>query len=122
MGEENTALKLPVVQDFFDTRPTTRADCLSGGINEARPCPYVSCRYHLYLDLSEAGTLRINFPTVEPEDMGQLAETCALDVAARGGVTLEEVGQLMNVTRERIRQLEAAGIRRMRRPVALITE
>ena len=42
-----------------------------------------------------------------------LDETCALDVARRGGVTLEEVGEIMNLTRERIRQLEMSGLTRL---------
>ena len=39
-----------------------------------------------------------------------MTETCALDVAERGGITLEEVGEIMNLTRERIRQLELSGL------------
>jgi DNA-directed RNA polymerase sigma subunit (sigma70/sigma32) len=45
----------------------------------------------------------MNFPDKEP---WELPETCALDVADRGGVTLEEVGGWLNLTRERVRQLE----------------
>ena len=40
---------------------------------------------------------------MEPWD---LAETCSLDVAERGGCSLKEVGLLMNLTRERVRQVE----------------
>jgi hypothetical protein len=35
-----------------------------------------------------------------------MAETCSLDVADRGGLTLEGIGALLNVTRERVRQIE----------------
>jgi len=35
-----------------------------------------------------------------------MVESCALDVAGWGGITLEEVGRLMNITRERVRQVE----------------
>jgi DNA-directed RNA polymerase sigma subunit (sigma70/sigma32) len=34
-------------------------------------------------------------------------------VAERGGVTLEEVGEIMNLTRERIRQLEMSGLQKL---------
>lgn len=73
-----------------------------------RPCPWVSCKFHLYLDVNpETGSITINFPDLEP---WELRDTCALDVAERGGTTLEEVGEIMNLTRERIRQLEVRGL------------
>lgn len=81
-------------------RPKTRGDCIGG----ARPCPFVSCKHHLYLDVSpKTGAIKFNRPELAPE---QLVESCALDVAERGGTTLEAAGALMNVTRERIRQVE----------------
>jgi DNA-directed RNA polymerase sigma subunit (sigma70/sigma32) len=42
-----------------------------------------------------------------------MGETCALDIAERGGITLEEVGEIMNLTRERIRQLEMSGLTKL---------
>ena len=79
------------------TRPKTRGECGD------RPCPWVSCKHHLYLDVTAIGSLILNFPDIEP---WELSETCALDVAEMDGLTLEEVGDLMNITRERVRQLE----------------
>ena len=90
-------------------RPALRSECE----NAPRPCPHVSCRHHLYLDVNpETGSIKINFPDRE---VHELEESCALDVAKRGGVTLEEVGQLMNLTRERIRQLEALGFDKVKK-------
>jgi len=90
------------VADYW--RPTTRGDCLPGGLNCARPCPFVGCRFHLYLDVRPNGNIRLNFPSLDPE---QLADSCALDVADEGGATLLRVGDSIGVTREMIRQMEA---------------
>ena len=87
------------LKDFQYEKPKTRAECRHG----IRPCPFVSCRYHLYLDVKENGSIKINFPDLE---VWQMEETCALDVAERGAITLEEIGEIMNLTRERVRQLE----------------
>lgn len=70
--------------------PLTRAECIEG----PRPCPHVTCRHHLWLD-AKKGTRLADMP-----------ETCALDVADRGGVTLPELGELLGVTKERAMQLE----------------
>jgi DNA-directed RNA polymerase sigma subunit (sigma70/sigma32) len=43
-----------------------------------------------------------------------MKETCALDIADRSGVTLEEVGEIMNLTRERIRQVEVRGLLKLK--------
>lgn len=81
-------------------RPRTRADCAS----TPRPCPWVGCRHHLYLDVNpETGSLKLNFPDREP---WELERSCALDVADSGAVTLDVLGRLLNVTRERARQIE----------------
>jgi hypothetical protein len=90
------------------TRPATRAECQS----TTRPCPFVSCAHHLYLDVNpESGAIKLNFPHLE---VWEMAETCALDVADRGGITLEEVGAILNLTRERIRQVEVRGLYKIR--------
>lgn len=89
-------------------RPRTRAECA----HEQRPCPWVSCKHHLYLDVNpRTGTIKLNFPDLEP---WELQHTCALDVADDGGHTLEEVGDITNLTRERIRQLEFRGLLELR--------
>ena len=89
-------------------RPTSRAECSE----DIRPCPWVACKHHLYLDINpETGSIKINFPELEP---WELKHTCALDVAERGGITLEEVGEIMNLTRERIRQVEVRGLLKLK--------
>jgi hypothetical protein len=94
-------------------RPSSRGECE----NDIRPCPWVACKHHLYLDVNpETGSIKINFPDLEPWEM---SETCALDVADRSGITLEEVGEIMNLTRERIRQVEVRGLLKLKMASAL---
>jgi hypothetical protein len=98
-------LLYPDVEDVV--KPRTRAECVEG----ERPCPFVSCKHHLYLDVSaRTGAIKLNFPDLE---VWEMTETCALDVADRGGTTLEEVGAIMNLTRERIRQVEVKGLAKL---------
>ena len=93
-------------------RPRTRADCAGG----ERLCPWVSCRHHLYLDYAacDTDTLKLNFPDREP---WELADTCALDVADRGGEPRRIVAGLLNVTEDRVRQLEKEGMGKVREAV-----
>jgi hypothetical protein len=99
-------------EEFPETgywRPETRGDCAE----MERPCPFVACKYHLYIDVHPVrGSIKINFPDVE---VWEMEETCALDIADRGGITLEEVGLIMNLTRERVRQLETQGLAKLSR-------
>jgi hypothetical protein len=86
-------------------RPRVRGDCEAG----ERPCPWVGCKFHLYLDVTPAGSIKENYPDRGPEALG---ESCALDLADRGGMTLEAVGDLLGLTRERIRQVERQALAR----------
>jgi hypothetical protein len=96
------ALANPPVENI--DRPATRAECK----DMPRPCPFVACKHHLYLDINpRTGSIKINFPDLEP---WELAHTCALDVADSGGLTLEEIGLITNLTRERVRQVEVRGL------------
>lgn len=96
-GEEDLDAELR--EEVERQRPRTRADCVAG----PRPCPFVSCRHHLYLDVTPFGSLKLNFPDKE---VWELEESCALDVAEQGGATMARVGQLLSVTRSRVEQLE----------------
>ena len=88
-------------------RPKNRSECKDG----ARPCPYVGCKYHLYLDVKpHTGTIKFNHKEKEP---WELEHSCALDVADKGALTLHEVGVLIGLTRERIRQCEEEAIGKM---------
>jgi hypothetical protein len=88
-------------------KPRRREECVDG----PRPCPFVSCKYHLFIDVSpRTGAIKLNFPDLEAWEMN---ESCSLDVADRGGTTLEDVGAIMNLTRERIRQVEVKALAKL---------
>ena len=88
-------------------RPRSREECVNG----IRPCPFVSCKQHLFLDVSSrTGAIKLNFPDLE---VWEMKESCSLDVSDRGGATLEEVGAIMNLTRERIRQVEVKALAKL---------
>jgi hypothetical protein len=98
-----------VMEALEQERPRLRSECRSG----SRPCIFVSCKYNLYIDVNPVtGSIKFNFPGKE---IWEIEETCALDIAERGGITLEEIGELMNLTRERVRQLENDALHKVRR-------
>jgi len=84
-------LSLPILVDEAHVKPRTRQDCLTNGLNSVRPCQHSWCPHHL---VSEKAS-------------------CVLDVAALGGLTLEEVGDVLGVTRERVRQIEHIALRKL---------
>ena len=77
-----------------------------------RPCSYVTCKYNLYLDVSYGGSVKLNFPDIEPD---QMEFSCALDVADSGDSTCEFTGFVLNVTRERARQIEIDALLKLKR-------
>lgn len=80
-------------------RPRTRGACEGG----ERPCPWVSCRYHLAFDVTPGGSLKVNFPD---RDVADMPETCALDVADRGGCgSLSRFASVMNLSFDRAAQV-----------------
>lgn len=77
-------------------RPRNRSECLCG----PRPCPFVGCRYHLYLDVNKAGSIISNFPDKDP---WELPVSCALDLCDRGPLSLEELSILLgNVSKQAV--------------------
>lgn len=96
-----------VLKFSTSTRPKSRSICENG----IRPCPYVSCRYNLYLDVRSDGVLRVNFPNLEPDEM---VASCALDMAEDGPRTLDQIAGLMGMSKERARQIEASAMLKIR--------
>jgi hypothetical protein len=84
-------------------RPATYGECM----DMPRPCPYVSCRHHMYLHVTETGSVQLRFGEV---DLDELPYTCSLDAAFDGPMTLEEVGEGLAFTKERVRQIETGAL------------
>lgn len=118
--EKIAAWELSVEKGWDADRPSIRGDCLPGGVNAARPCPWVSCRYHLALEVHpETGSLKVVFPDPDDPRMPNFAvmpQTCALDVVDGKAATdapemqLEAVANLCNKSIERARQISSEAL------------
>jgi hypothetical protein len=96
--------ELPV--ECAPRRPTCRDECRTG----LRPCPWIGCAWHRYLSVGRNGTIWVNFPNVLP---WELEDSCLLDELERAGgeeLTLGRIGELVNLTKERIRQVETQAL------------
>lgn len=113
-------------------RPRTRGECVDG----PRPCPWVSCRHHLLLDISvpvvrppslvlaradrarlseyAAASLVRAWINDAAAELDRMPETCALDVADRGAMASERVAELIGVSRQRVDQIGADGLAKLR--------
>ena len=90
-------------------RPKTRADCEAG----IRPCPWVGCRHHLFLNPDAKGNL--HFPFGQDEDaLLSMAETCSLDVAARGAQPLESLARMYGQSRQNLDQIVGRALGKLR--------
>jgi hypothetical protein len=89
------------------TRPRFRWQC--EGI--PRPCIFASCKYNMYLkNFTNCGKdFKITFPNIDIWDMDPEA-SCCLDIADQGSHTLHEISEILNVTRERVRQIEGKAL------------
>lgn len=86
-------------------RPKTRGECEGG----PRPCPFVSCRYNLYLEVHASGALRTAHPAREPWQV-PAGESCALDLADQGPQRRDTIARLLGLVPERVRQVQNAAI------------
>jgi hypothetical protein len=107
--------------DYTSAIPRTWGDCQERALGTAtNPCAYLRCRHNLLLDISEdTGSYKVTWPHLASGHYGDEYDalprhTCALRVADEGGMTLDEIGVMMNLTRERVRQIETKALLRLR--------
>lgn len=125
-------------------RPSKRSDCEQTNPNAIRPCPFVGCKHHTYLSVSETdGRINVNYPSIHPWEMatrtpaelavltpeerktierveghGALLPSCVLDVVDDlGSATLELCGLFIDRTRERVRQIELGATDTLKRAI-----
>ena len=134
--EDPEAATLEELLALEHIRPRTRADCeacpacqqmrrcidsgvtalhspgcahtASQAICHSRPCIFIGCRHHLASEVTSKSRI------VVIDDLAAMPETCALDVAEIGEQSLEAIGALLHVTRERVRQVEERVEKRLR--------
>jgi hypothetical protein len=72
------------------------------------PCPHAVCRFNLTSERRDnrgAKPAALHLPVVH--------ESCALEAAEQGGMTLEEIAMRLSLTRERVRQIELGALRKL---------
>lgn len=99
MPARRSTTRMIVPEVIRNVHRETGGACLSTN----HPCAESACRYHAACQTT-AESLEI-----------MRGDRCALRLAARGPLTLEEIGRSLGITRERVRQIESLGIRRMGR-------
>jgi len=107
--------QIKLTTDMLNTErhlPRTRGDC-----PKIRPCPYVSCKYNTYLDVTPKGSIYFTWPDINPDEVSPEL-SCVLDMADSGGaydeLQLRMIGAALNCTRERIRQIESRALARLK--------
>jgi hypothetical protein len=72
------------------------------------PCPHIVCRFNLTSERRDnrgAKPTEIHLPVVR--------ESCVLEAAERGGMTLEEIASRLSITRERVRQIQLGALEKV---------
>jgi hypothetical protein len=108
----------PLTPEEEDPRPATLAECLARGLGTRdNPCARLACTQNLALDVHLSGAIQINAPFrydddgVPDLDLAAMTHTCALQSPR---ATLEEIGAILGVTGERVRQIETQALDALR--------
>lgn len=94
--------------------PRTRAECIDG----PRPCPWTQCRYHLHSAQQRVSGDWGSKPGSRARELDEMPETCALDVADRGEHTLEQIGEVLGLSVQRVSQIIGETLQKLRRTEA----
>ena len=97
---------------------STPGDLPTSILVQCRPCINASCPHNNYLTVSRTGLIKLSHGDRLPEEVPP-DESCSLDVADQGPQTLERVGEIMGLTRERVRQIEVKILAKLRAVIEL---
>jgi hypothetical protein len=112
---------LPADWEIKPGVPRTVGDCRDR--DRSQPCAYLSCRHHLWLRLREE----------QPGNPAKGAQgdttfrpstnqTCALEVAERGGTSFSEIGELLGMHHTRVRQIAERALAKLKDAGANVDE
>lgn len=75
----------------IEGKPKTRADCA----NVPRPCPYVSCKYNLGVEIDITGWPRLT----------DAKKSCMLDLIEKNpdGMTLDNIAEILRISKKQVR-------------------
>jgi len=112
----HTAVRSQAFRVVYDRPAMSREACQQ----IARPCKYILCPHHLGTEINTRNgmgfTIDEEGPLVRyPIQADGHITSCALDVAERGGATLEEIAAILSITRERVRQVEERALGRLKK-------
>lgn len=113
-SKRRIAKGLPVVaEEPLEQRPKTRADC----INSVRPCPWVGCRHHLFLNVSRNGSIRYA-ASGDLDELDTMPASCSLDEAEKGGMSMGQVARNLQLSELSARNDLASGACVLRRELS----
>jgi hypothetical protein len=72
------------------------------------PCPHAVCRFNLTAERRDNRGAKPN-----QQHLPVVHESCALEAAEQGGMTLEEIAKRLSLTRERVRQIELGALKKL---------
>jgi len=93
-----------------DDCPRWPRETPNGIVSDESPCPYASCKNHLFGDVTPDGSLRIYRPALE---IDQLPDTCSIDVAMRGTNGFDKIGWYLGITARQARDDFESALRKI---------
>jgi len=110
---EGARKRYPLHDRLRPPRPRTWGECQARGLGTAEsPCAYVSCRYHLAIDVTPSGGITLNRPSEEPQ---AAPHTCTLRVveAHPGGLDHYTIADILNITHQGVSRMEVHALGRL---------